>query len=121
MDRQVQFSVEQFIQRMHGEFEQAMRRVADAVNQAPDGHWINGSEVQVLEVMSEFRRKAFETALQMRVDEAEGTFSPGGPAEPQEEAEQGKRLPLGAERQRAGAALPQALLLGKRRQRHARR
>ena len=63
MDRQVQLSVEQFIERMHGDFEQAMRQVAEAVNQARDGQWINGSEVQVLEVMSEFRRKAFETAM----------------------------------------------------------
>ena len=80
MDRQIQIPVEQYIQQMQGEFAEAMRRVAEAVNKAPDGQWINGSEVQVLEVMSEFRRKAFEKALQMRVDEAEGAFSPGGPA-----------------------------------------
>jgi hypothetical protein len=79
MDRQpVQLPVEQFLERMRGEFEQAMREVADAVNRAPDGQWINGSEVQVLETMTEFRRKAYQTALQMRVDQAEGSFSPGG-------------------------------------------
>lgn len=86
MDRQVQFSTEQFIELMRSEFEQTMRRVADAVNQAPDGQWINGSEVQVLEAMTEFRRKTYETALQMRVDEAEGAFSPGGPRNAEEEA-----------------------------------
>lgn len=121
MDRQVHLPVEQFIQRMQIEFEQTMRRVAEAVNQAPDGQWINGSEVQVLEAMTEFRRKTFETALQMRIDEAEGTFSPGGPANPQEKAEQGKRLTLDAERQRTGAASPPALSLPRRRQRHAQR
>ena len=106
MDRQqqVQLPVEQFIQRMQVEFEQAMRQVAEAVNQAPDGQWINGSEVQVLEVMTEFRRKTFETALQMRIDEAEGTFSPGGRANPQEEAEQGVGPAFDAERGRAGVA-----------------
>ena len=86
MDRQsVQLPVEQFLERMRGEFEQAMREVADAVNRAPDGQWINGSEVQVLETMTEFRRKAYQTALQMRVDQAEGSFSPGGSNDAQEE------------------------------------
>ena len=121
MDRQVHLSVEQFIQRMQIEFEQTMRRVADAVNQAPDGQWINGSEVQVLEALTEFRRKTFETALQMRVDEAEGAFSPGRPANPQDQAEQGKRPTLDAERQRAGAASPQALSLPRPGQRHSQR
>lgn len=86
MDRQVQLSTEQFIEQMRGEFEQTMRRVADAVNQAPDGQWINGSEVQVLEAMTEFRRKTYQTALQMRVDEAEGAFSPGGSHNAEEKA-----------------------------------
>jgi hypothetical protein len=91
MDRQYCLPVDQYIQRMRGEFEKAMRQVANAVNQAPDGRWINASEVEVLEVMTEFRRKAFETALQMRVDAAEGAFSPGGSDHRQAQAEQGKR------------------------------
>jgi hypothetical protein len=91
MDRQVQLPVEQYIQQMQNEFEQAMRSVAEAVNQAPDGRWINGSELQVLAAMTEFRRKAFEKALQMRVDQAEGAFSPGGPADLQAQAKQGTR------------------------------
>jgi len=90
MDRQFCLSVDQYVERMRGEFEQAMREVANAVNQAPDGRWINGSEVQVLEVMTEFKRKAFETALQMRVDAAEGDFSPGGSNHRQAKAGQGK-------------------------------
>ena len=86
MDRQaVQLPVEQFLEQMRGEFERTMREVADAVNRAPDGQWINGSEVQVLETMTEFRRKAYQTALQMRVDQAEGSFSPGGSNDAQEE------------------------------------
>jgi hypothetical protein len=121
MDRQVQLPVEQFIEQMRGEFEQAMRQVAGAVNQAPDGQWINGSEVQVLEVMSEFRRKAFETALQMRVEEAEGAFSPGGRVKAQEEAEQGKRLTLEPERQRAGGSASPALSRPRRRHQHPQR
>lgn len=90
MDRQFCLSVDQYVERMRVEFEQAMREVANAVNQAPNGRWINGSEVQVLEVMTEFKRKAFETALQMRVDAAEGAFSPGGSNDRQAKAGQGK-------------------------------
>lgn len=86
MDRQAQFSAQAFMEQMRGEFEQTMQRVADAVNQAPDGQWINASEVPVLEAMTEFRRKAYEKALQMRVDAAEGAFSPGGSGDAEEEA-----------------------------------
>jgi hypothetical protein len=86
MDRQVQFSAQAFIEQMRGEFEQTMQRVADAVNQAPDGQWINASEVPVLEAMTELRRKTYEKALQMRVNAAEGAFSPGGSGDVEEEA-----------------------------------
>jgi hypothetical protein len=106
---------------MQGEFERTMRQVADAVNQAPDGRWISGSEVEVLELMTEFRRKAFETALQMRIDEAEGAFSPGGPADAEEETEQGAGRALDAERERAGIAAAAALPQRKSGQRHAQR
>ena len=88
MDGQVQVSSQQFIDRMRDGFEQTMKRVADAVNQAPDGQWINASEVAVRDLMSEFRRKTYETALQMRVDAAEGAFSPGGPGDAEKETEQ---------------------------------
>ena len=119
MDRQIHLSAEQFVERMHGEFEQTMRRVADAVNQAPDGFWINGSEVQVLEIMNEFRRKAFETALQMRVDAAEGAFSPGGFSNPQKATEQGKLSTFDAVRQRPSVAASAALPQRQSRKRHA--
>ena len=121
MERQVQLSVEQLIQRMRAEFEKTMRQVGDAVNQAPDGQWINGSEMQVLEAMTEFQRKTFETALQMRIDMLEGTFSPGGPADSRPEAEQGSGRALDAEHQRTGAVATAALSQSRRGQRHARR
>jgi hypothetical protein len=89
MDRQVAISVEQFISQMHGEFEEAMRQVAHAVNHAPNGQWINASELPVRDIMNEFKRKVHQTALQMRLDAAEGDFSPGGPKDLQENAEQG--------------------------------
>ena len=88
MERQARVSEDQFIERMRVDFEQTMRQVAIAVNQAPNGHWIDGSEVRVSELMMEFRRRSYETALQMRVDEAEGAFSPGGQPNAQEKTEQ---------------------------------
>jgi hypothetical protein len=41
--------------------------------------------------MNEFKRKVHQKALQMRLDAAEGDFSPGGPQDLQEDAEQGTR------------------------------
>ena len=121
MDRQIQVPVAAYVEQMRGEFEQAMNQVIEAVNQAADGQWINGSEIKVRDVMAEFRQKAFQTALQMRVDAAEGAFSPGGPGDKPQEAEQGARAPLDADGQRpadpAAAALPQR----GRRQQHAQR
>ena len=67
-----------FVQRMQERVEQAMREVAEAVNNAPDGSWINASEMKVRDVFADLRREAFETALQMRLDAAEAVFSPGG-------------------------------------------
>jgi hypothetical protein len=91
MDRQVEISAEQFISQMRGEFEETMRQVAAAVNAAPNGQWINASECPVRDIMNEFKRKAQQKALQMRVDAAEGAFSPGGSQGLQENAEQGAR------------------------------
>jgi len=123
MDRQVQVPVDAYLQQMRGAFEQAMRQVVDAVNQAPDGQWINASEVKVRDVMAAFRQQAFQTALQMRVDAAEAAFSPGGPGDPPQEAEQGVRAPLDphGQRSRGGAASALPRRGGRRQQQHAQR
>lgn len=55
-----------------------MTQVASAVNDAPCGQVINASEEKVRDVMAEFRRLAYERTVQMRVDETETAFSPGG-------------------------------------------
>ena len=98
MDRQNQLSVDGLIEQMRAEFEASMRRVGEAVNRAPDGRWINGSEVEVLDIMTEFRRKAFETALQMRVDASEGEFSPCGSGDQAAQAKQGPLAAIDTER-----------------------
>lgn len=50
--------------------------VADAVNQAPDGHIITASEERVRDLFGELRQQAYEKALQMRIDAAQAAFSP---------------------------------------------
>lgn len=80
MDRLAKIGADALIQRMRAEFEKTMAEVTQAVNDAPDGHLIDGSEERCRDVLGEFRRAAYETALQMRVEatEADPSFSPSG-------------------------------------------
>ncbi len=88
MERQEQ-DPEGLVPRMREEFEACMRRVMEAVNASPDGAWIEGSEVEVHELMRRFETRVYEAALQARIDAAEpaaarsrAAFSPGGPRRP---------------------------------------
>ena len=101
MDRLVTMDKEQFIARLQAEFRRTMEQVAAAVNQAPDGNVINGSEIQVRDLMGEFRRKVFETAVQMRIDSTESSFSPSEGRRGAGEAEQGAVKPQHSKRERA--------------------
>ena len=80
MDRLLKMDRDELVRRMREDFERTMLEVADAVNEAPDGHLIDGSEERVRNLLGEFRRRAFQTAAQMRVEATEGSaaFSPGG-------------------------------------------
>src|SRR5581483_7973022 len=102
MDGLAKVDREQLVRRMREDFEKTMREVADAVNAAPDGHLIDGSEERVRDLLGEFRRRSFQTATQMRVEatEASAAFSPceAGAGQP------GGVGPLDAELQREGRA-----------------
>ena len=65
-----------FAESMKQESEQVLKDVMEAVNQAPDGNWIGGSEEQIRERFAEFRTRVFEAAIQARIDAAEAAFSP---------------------------------------------
>ena len=65
-----------FADSMKLEAEQLLKDVMEAVNQAPDGSWIEGSEEQVRDRFAKFRTEVFERALQARIDAAEAAFSP---------------------------------------------
>ena len=62
---------DELIRRMRAEFEKTMAQVVEAVNAAPDGHWIDASEERCRDVLGEFRQKAYETALQMKIEATE--------------------------------------------------
>ncbi|MFO0806336.1 MAG: hypothetical protein U0791_24800 [Gemmataceae bacterium] len=65
-----------YIKTMRQKLEAMLGQVADAVNNAPDGSIIAGSECVVRDVFARFRQEAFERAMQMRVDAAEAAFPP---------------------------------------------
>jgi hypothetical protein len=66
---------------MKREFEEFAKEVMEAVNNAPDGQWIAGSEEQVRDISAEMRRRVFEAAVQRRVDAAEAAFPPSAPSD----------------------------------------
>jgi len=112
MERLPKFNVDAYVASMHQEFERLMREVARAVNDAPTGQVINASEHQVRDAMGEFRTRAYERALQMRVDAAEAAFSPGGSDDGQTVARQGKLRAHAFERQRSCSHPPASLPRG---------
>ena len=65
-----------FIEQMRMKMEEALGKVADAVNEAPPGRIIAGSEEEVRDIFADLRKDAFEAALQMRIDAAEAAFPP---------------------------------------------
>jgi len=97
---------EELVRRMREDFEATMLKVADAVNDAPDGHLIDGSEEQVRDLLGDFRRRAFQTAAQMRVEATEGSpaFSPC--AEGSEAARDGAAVDAQLQRESGTASSP---------------
>ena len=81
MEKSPRVSPQQFVDSMKGEFEEFAKQVMEAVNDAPDGQWIAGSEEQVRDLSAEMRRKVFERAMQQRVDAAEAAFPPSAPSD----------------------------------------
>jgi hypothetical protein len=101
MDRLLTMDKEQFITQMLEEARRTFGQVADAVNGAADGNVINGSEMQVRDAMVELQRRAFEKAVQMRIDPTESSFSPSGGQSVRGQTEQGPLAAQRPERQRA--------------------
>jgi len=92
MERLPKMLVPAYVEAMRADFEQVMRKVAEAVNQAPEGQVIDASEERVRDLLGEFRARAYQTAMQMRVEAAEAAFSPGGPPDAPTQAGQGHKF-----------------------------
>lgn len=107
MDGLAKIDRDELVRRMREDFEKTLREVADAVNDAPDGHLIDGSEERVRDLLGDFRRRAFQAAAQMRVEatEASPAFSPGGARA----GEPGAGGAVDAERDGAGGAASPAV------------
>lgn len=73
---------------LRDEAEAYARAVMEAVNHAPDGEWIAGSEEDVRDLSAEFRRRAFERAVQLRIDAAEAAFPPSAQSDDRQAAGQ---------------------------------
>ena len=76
MNQSPKVSPKEFAESMREEVNQSLEQIMEAVNQAPDGAWISGSEEPVRDIMASLRVKAFERAVQKRVDAAEAAFPP---------------------------------------------
>jgi hypothetical protein len=74
MEQNPQMSREKFVEAMRAKFEKMLGQVADAVNEAAPGFIITDSEEKVRDLFATLRREAYETAVQMRMDEAEAVL-----------------------------------------------
>ena len=76
MEPMPKMSREEYLAAMRQKMEAMLGQVADAINHAPDGYVIAGSEEKVRDLFADLRQQAFTMGLQMRVDAAEAAFSP---------------------------------------------
>src|SRR3954471_13500538 len=76
MSAEPKLSRDEFIAQMRAKMEAMLGQVADAINDAPPGRIISGSEEQVRDLFADLRQQAFEKGLQMRVDAAKAASPP---------------------------------------------
>lgn len=60
------------------EFESTLEAVADSLDEARDGHWIDDSEEPSRQALDRLRQKVYEAAVQAKTDAAEAAFPPSG-------------------------------------------
>jgi hypothetical protein len=76
MERLLTADEQEYALRMQAECRRVMEGIIKAVNNAPQGNVISGSEMEVRDLIADLGRIAFETAVQMRIDSTESSFSP---------------------------------------------
>ena len=98
-----------YVAHMQGECRRIMGQIADAINRAPTGNVISGSEMEVRDLMAQLRQKAFELGVQMRIDSSESTFSPSEGRGGEITGKQGAGEPQRADGQRTDRLLASAV------------
>jgi hypothetical protein len=90
--------------RLRDKAEAAIEKAMDAVESAPDGQWIAGSEWAVRGAFQDLMRECFQEIVQAKVDAdpaaSAGSFSPGGRAARRGGAVQGRAAGGRAQRRR---------------------
>lgn len=76
MQNPAQVLPQEFVESLKDRTEAYLKSVMEAVNLAPDGQWIAGSEEEVRDLSEDFRRQVFQAAVQQRIDAAEAAFPP---------------------------------------------
>jgi len=76
MEPMPKMSREEYVVALRQKTEAMLRQVADAINDAPGGYIIAGSEEKVRDLFAALRQQALEMGLQMRIDAAQAAFSP---------------------------------------------
>jgi hypothetical protein len=76
MSHDAQVAPQRLVAALQQETEAYLRAVMQAVNAAPDGAWLADSEERVRDLSAEFRRQAYERAVQLKIDAAEAAFPP---------------------------------------------
>jgi hypothetical protein len=76
MAAEPKLSRDAFVDALRQQMEEMLGQVADAINAAPAGRVIRGSEEPVRDLFAKFRQRAYEVGLQMRTDAAEAAFPP---------------------------------------------
>lgn len=76
MNQTPKITAEQLVKFLLEKSPELAEKIITAINAAPDGNWIGGSEEQVRKAGHEFVRAVFEAALQQKVTAAEAAFSP---------------------------------------------
>jgi hypothetical protein len=83
MARDTKMKPGQLKKAVQDDVERLIAEVESAVDRAPDGAIIAGSEEAVREAMARFRQRVYEKAVQLKADAGASAFSPSdGPRQP---------------------------------------
>jgi hypothetical protein len=78
MDRSVKLDRAALKERLLLDFEATVEAVADSIDNARDGYWIDDSEEASRAALDRLRQRVYEAGLQAKVDAAEAASPPSG-------------------------------------------